>query len=199
MPATSPAGPGCAYPARLRAVLAAADNRSGVRIRLPRPPPRADGRPATIQNRSRRMSRSPTHARSTPPVTPYLPYLPYLPCLLGVTLIASLGCAKVMPDAPTGAGGVTGAGGGGRSTGVAGATGAAGTRAPTGSGGTIVITLDGGSGDAACTPSVTCTPAGGRYCGTIGNGCPGGRLECGDCPASDICSGGVCVGGPSCM
>jgi hypothetical protein len=39
----------------------------------------------------------------------------------------------------------------------------------------------------ACTP-LTCAPAGGRYCGKIGNGC-GGPLECGDCTDGLTCGG----------
>jgi hypothetical protein len=48
-----------------------------------------------------------------------------------------------------------------------------------------------------CTPSVTCTPANGQYCGVIGNGCFG-MLDCGGCPADQICDNNVCVGGASC-
>jgi hypothetical protein len=42
-------------------------------------------------------------------------------------------------------------------------------------------------------------PAGGQYCGKIGNGCRGGSLECGACAGDSVCSGGLCVGGPSCQ
>ena len=44
------------------------------------------------------------------------------------------------------------------------------------------------AGGGACT-KVTCTPAGGQYCGEIGDGC-GGRQTCGDCPAGQTCGGG---------
>jgi hypothetical protein len=103
-----------------------------------------------------------------------------------------------------GAGGTTGGSGAGGAAGRGGSTGAAGTAAPTGAGGTIVIGTDAGMTDAPCTPSVTCTPAGGRYCGTIGNGCRGQRLECGACSGDSTCDmgggtgGGLCVGGASC-
>jgi hypothetical protein len=53
----------------------------------------------------------------------------------------------------------------------------------------------------ACT-RVTCTPAMGRYCGKIGDGC-GGLLDCGACPTDQVCSGaptaGLCVAGPNCV
>src|SRR5262249_24121913 len=57
----------------------------------------------------------------------------------------------------------------------------------------LVIAETGG-----CTPSVTCTPANGQYCGVIGNGCFG-MLDCGACPGDQVCDTGVCVGGASCV
>ncbi|HEY0710359.1 MAG TPA: hypothetical protein VGG33_26355, partial [Polyangia bacterium] len=64
-----------------------------------------------------------------------------------------------------------------------------------------VITLpDAAVSDGACTP-LTCTPAGGRYCGLIGNGC-GDVMECGMCPGSMTCGApnrpGVCVSDATC-
>src|SRR5215467_8592533 len=61
----------------------------------------------------------------------------------------------------------------------------------TGSGGSTVVTGSGGSGDVdmSCTPNVSCTPPGGEYCGTIGNGCPGGSINCGACPGDQVCGG----------
>jgi hypothetical protein len=51
-----------------------------------------------------------------------------------------------------------------------------------------------GTPNGACRP-LTCEQAGGRFCGTIGDGC-GGTLECGDCPGGDGCGAraiaGVC-------
>ena len=41
---------------------------------------------------------------------------------------------------------------------------------------------------ASCIPT-TCQPAGGQYCGPIGDGC-GRTLDCGDCPAGSTCGGG---------
>jgi hypothetical protein len=117
-------------------------------------------------------------------------------CVLGVTLAASLGCAKVNSMAAAGTGGVTGSGTGG-ATGASGSTGAAGTTATTGTAGTTGSGTDAG-GDAACIPSVSCTPAGGQYCGKIGNGCKGGSLDCAPCAGDGVCSFGLCVGGPSC-
>src|SRR5262245_44391407 len=106
--------------------------------------------------------------------------------VLGAALATSLGCAKVAPNSAAGAGG---------STGTPGSAGAAGTTATTGGGGTS----GSDAGNNACTPTVTtCTPAGGQYCGKIGNGCSGGKLECGACPGDGVCSLGLCLGGPSC-
>jgi hypothetical protein len=113
--------------------------------------------------------------------------------------LAALGCAGVKqnpgnPDAAaTGAAGVNGATGVGGSTGAGGGiiTGAAGVLGASGSTGT--------GGTAACTPSVVCNPPGGQYCGKIGNGCPGGSIECGNnCPAGWTCENNLCVGGSTC-
>jgi hypothetical protein len=119
-------------------------------------------------------------------------------CALGAALAATLGCAKVTSTAmPAGTGGVTGAAGSPAPAGVAGSPGAAGTAGPTGSAGTAGGGVDAGS-DAGCTPSVTCLPAGGQYCGKIGNGCKGGLLDCGACAGDGVCSFGLCLGGASC-
>lgn len=114
----------------------------------------------------------------------------------GVALLFSLGCAGVKSGVSTG-----GSGGQGATVGVD-----AGTNHPTtgsggshvtGTGGSPVVTGSGGSSaDAACTSTVTCTPVGGEYCGTIGNGCPGGSINCGACPGDQTCgSQGICLGG----
>ena len=108
---------------------------------------------------------------------------------LGVALAAALGCSAGVKATPTGTGG--GAGGAGAVdagadrpvvTGVAGTTGAGGSFGVAGTGGP----------DAACVPTVTCTPPGGTYCGRIGNGCRGQALECGACTGDATCdmSGG---------
>ena len=102
-----------------------------------------------------------------------------------------------MPQSMTGTGGAGGATARGGTGGTMGPTGTAGTSA-TGTAGGPGIAVDAGSGDGACTPSVTCTPAGGQYCGKIGNGCKGGSLECGACAGDGVCMSGLCVGGPSC-
>jgi hypothetical protein len=77
-----------------------------------------------------------------------------------------------------------------------------GTAGTTGVGGGGLINVGGNTGTAgtggACVPSATCTPAGGRYCGIIGNGCPGMKLDCGNCPGDSTCENLSCVGGPSC-
>src|SRR5262249_16216866 len=41
------------------------------------------------------------------------------------------------------------------------------------------------STDTNCTP-VSCTPAGGQYCGKIGDGC-NRNLDCGNCPGHHVC------------
>jgi hypothetical protein len=106
-------------------------------------------------------------------------------------------CAGVKQQ-PGGSGGTApgsgGAGSGGSATGGS-RTGSGGATV-TGSGGSGVI--DAGS-DAPCVPTVTtCTQPGGTYCGTIGNGCPGGSLVCGDCASGYTCTNGICIGGASC-
>src|SRR5436190_18570615 len=65
--------------------------------------------------------------------------------------------------------GTAGTGSGG-TTGAAGVIGS-GTAGTTGTGGAA----------GACVPSYTCTPVGGTYCNTIGNGCKGQKLDCGTC------------------
>jgi hypothetical protein len=124
-------------------------------------------------------------------------------------VVGASGCSSRPPldrDGAAGMGSEGGAGGAtGGATGTAGGIGGGAAGTGGGSAGTGGGAGRGGTGGGAggtggvCTPSVTCTPAGGRYCNTIGNGCPGGRLECGACSASEICAGGVCVGGASCM
>src|SRR5215471_2399163 len=49
-----------------------------------------------------------------------------------------------------------------------------------------------------CTP-ISCSPAGGQYCGQIGDGCNGNQ-DCGNCPGSQVCGAfaqNVC-GDPAC-
>jgi hypothetical protein len=127
----------------------------------------------------------------------------FRPGLACIFVGLAFGCAKVAPMSTPGAGGATagitgGAGRAGGATGTAGATGSAGSVGTiTGAAGTTGGGADAGS-DAACMPSVSCTPTGGRYCGKIGNGCPGGSIECGACPGDNVCMAGLCVGGTSC-
>jgi hypothetical protein len=121
----------------------------------------------------------------------------FVHCLLGAALAASLACAKVNPMSTPGTGGVTGGAGTAGPAGAAGATGTAGTTATTGGAGTTGSGTDAGS-DLACTPSVTCAPPGGQYCGKIGNGCKGQTLDCGVCAGDGVCTFGLCLGGPSC-
>jgi hypothetical protein len=52
-----------------------------------------------------------------------------------------------------------------------------------------------GADSRGCVTS--CSPNGGRYCGSIGNRCQG-TLACGACPANWICQSGLCVGDSSC-
>ena len=71
----------------------------------------------------------------------------------------------------------------------------------TGAAGVISIggsTGSGGTGG-ACVPSATCMPMGGQYCGVIGNGCPGQKLDCGTTCATAgwTCEMNQCQGGAS--
>jgi hypothetical protein len=119
----------------------------------------------------------------------------------GVALTLALGCSAGV-RATSGSAGSSGADAGvdrPNVVGTAGTSGPSGVGGAAGGGGTTGT----GGGPQPCTPSVTCTPAGGRYCNTIGNGCPGGSLACGACPGDATCSGGatapgICVGGASC-
>lgn len=52
--------------------------------------------------------------------------------------------------------------------------------------------------EAGCHSGVTCTPMNGRYCGVIGDGCAA-TLDCGACPGDQVCDGGLCVAGTSCV
>ena len=88
-------------------------------------------------------------------------------------------------DVPIGTGGRAGSGGGGGSGGTA-----TDARAP--------LVLDAPIEAPGCNSGVTCTPPNGRYCEVIGNGCAG-TIDCGACPSGQICEGGLCVGGASCM
>ena len=88
-------------------------------------------------------------------------------------------------DVPMGTGGSAGSGSGG-------ASGAPGNDARP------QIIIDAGGEGGGCMPSVTCSPAGGQYCGVIGNGCFG-TMDCGACPTGQLCEDGLCVGGASCM
>ena len=70
----------------------------------------------------------------------------------------------------------------------------------TGTGGVISVGGSTGSGGTgACVPSASCTPPNGQYCGLIGNGCPGGKLDCGTTCATNgwTCEMNQCVGGAS--
>src|SRR4029078_2319599 len=73
----------------------------------------------------------------------------------------------------------------------------------TGAGGVISIGGSTGSGSGGTSgaggPTATCTPPGGQYCGIIGNGCPGQKLDCGaTCPTAGwTCEMNQCVGGAS--
>jgi hypothetical protein len=49
-----------------------------------------------------------------------------------------------------------------------------------------------------CNSGVTCNPPNGRYCDVIGDGCTG-TIECGVCPATQICEGNICVEGAGCV
>jgi hypothetical protein len=113
------------------------------------------------------------------------PVLPALLCLL----IAA--CAGTKQKPSSGAGGANAGGAGASATG---GSAGAGHQATGGS-----TRADGGGADVPCVPTVTtCTQPGGTYCSTIGNGCPGGSLDCGQCASGYTCTDGICVGGASC-
>jgi hypothetical protein len=108
--------------------------------------------------------------------------------------LAAAGCSAGDPlesDA-----GVTGATGGAQGSGATG-----GNLSTGGSAGSGTIPVDAGNptdpdSGGPCTP-LTCTPAGGTYCGEIGDGCEG-TLICPACTGDWTCQDNVCVGGPSC-
>jgi hypothetical protein len=107
---------------------------------------------------------------------------------LVLAALLPLACAGVKSQQTTGGNdasvaGTSGGGGGGGGGGGAG----------TGGGGP-----GSGGAPATCTRTTTCTPTGGQYCGVIGDNC-GRQLDCGACPADQICDSGLCVGGATCM
>ena len=105
-------------------------------------------------------------------------------CALALAACAGTKLRPTDNDGGAGAGGTAGTmGSRGGTTGAAGVISIGGS---TGSGGT------GG----ACVPSATCMPAGGQYCGVIGNGCPGQKLDCGmTCATAGwTCEMNQCVG-----
>jgi hypothetical protein len=110
------------------------------------------------------------------------------------TIAFAVGCAGVTPSGTSGHGG----GVAGNAAGGAGARGGSGAAAgmDAGTPDTPVIIVDASDGG-GCTSSVTCTPANGRYCGVIGNGCFS-TIDCGACPNGQVCEGGICVSGPGC-
>jgi hypothetical protein len=120
--------------------------------------------------------------------------------VLLAALTLAMGCsAGVKATNPSGSAGATGTDGGVDRPSIVGTAGTG----PGGSVGGAGTTGTGGASPQPCTPSVTCDPPGGRYCNTIGNGCPGQKLECGACPGDATCSGGaiapgICQGGASC-
>jgi hypothetical protein len=120
--------------------------------------------------------------------------------LMGALALA-IGCSAGVKQTNTGTAGSTGTDAGVDRPMVVGTAGTGGSTT-TGLGGFGGVTGAGGTGG-ACVPTYTCTPAGGQYCNTIGNGCKGQKLECGACPGDATCSGGatapgICVGGASC-
>jgi hypothetical protein len=113
----------------------------------------------------------------------------YLRLACAIALVAGCAGTKGQQAPLTGTGGAGGAGGG--MGGVGG--GARGGSGGGGSGG-IAPPPDGGT----CTPTVVCNPLGGQYCGKIGDGCFG-QLDCGNCPAGQVCDNGLCVGDSTCV
>jgi len=93
-----------------------------------------------------------------------------------------------------GTGGAAVAGQAGMSSGAGGVGGTSGAGPLAGTG--PQIDVDGGTND-ACT-ALSCTPPGGQYCGTVGNGCLG-TMTCPVCEGDWTCEKGLCKGGPSCL
>ncbi len=95
------------------------------------------------------------------------------------------------------AGGAGGAAAGQTMTagGSAGAGGSSGSGSPIAGQPPVIVMTDAGPDD-ACDP-LSCTPPGGQYCGTVGNGCLG-TMECPACTGDWVCDDGLCKGGPSC-
>jgi hypothetical protein len=60
-------------------------------------------------------------------------------------------------------------------------------------------TQDAAAVDRGTCVKATCTPANGRYCGMIGDGCSSSILDCGACPGDQVCERGVCVAGDGCV
>ncbi len=120
------------------------------------------------------------------------------PLSLTVWLAISLSaCAGVKQKATGTDAAVTGTGGSGPGTSGSGGSTATGSGGSSATGG--AIGSDGGAPDAACVPTVTtCTQPGGTYCGKIGNGCPGGSIDCGICQSGYTCTDGICIGGAGC-
>ena len=114
---------------------------------------------------------------------------PRSPFSLIVFAVSLAACAGVKQKATGTDAAMPGAGGTGPGT-----TGSGGSKT-TGSGGTSATGggsgSDAGASDAACVPTVTtCTQPGGTYCGTIGNGCPDGSVDCGACASGYTCTQG---------
>src|SRR6185295_20086954 len=76
---------------------------------------------------------------------------------------------------------------------VGGTGGRAGAAGGNGTGGRPQAIIDAAGEGGGCNSGVTCNPAGGQYCGVIGNGCFG-TIDCGGCPTGQLCEGGLCVG-----
>jgi hypothetical protein len=118
-----------------------------------------------------------------------------------VTLWGSgLSCGGT-PQVERAAGAAAGSGGSGNSAGtgagLGGATGTGGSISPrAGSGPQIDVPIDDG-GVEACV-ALSCTPAGGQYCGAVGNGC-NATMNCPSCEGDWVCDKGLCKGGPSCV
>jgi hypothetical protein len=116
--------------------------------------------------------------------------------LVSVFCLLAAACAGVKSKAASGGGGSGGGtpGAAGGRSGTAGATGTTSGGGGSGAAGTTVTGIDA----SVCTP-IACTQPGGQYCGTIGNGCPFGKEDCGACANGWSCQSGLCVGPASCV
>jgi hypothetical protein len=123
----------------------------------------------------------------------WLTYLGLAQAFILVFALASACSSKPTVGDVINNGGSVNASGGSAGTGTAGGLSSGGSVSTTG--GTAPITVGGGSGTEKCVTS--CKPAGGQWCGEIGNNCSG-TFMCPPCSDDWVCKDNLCIGPPSC-